>query len=74
MSGAQALDAVATFAPWASEDERALRRRVHRAQGAAMARAQRSHHGRARSIYWIAAQMSSGWTFARAPNEDLEEC
>ncbi len=72
-SGTPPIDAIATFAPWASENERALRRRIHRAHGSAMARAQRSRHGRARAIFWLAAQMSGDWTFARAATEDLED-
>ena len=64
--------AVTHFAPWAGDDERALRVRVHRARDIAQARACRSKHGRARSVYWIAAQMAGDWVFARAPNDDLQ--
>ena len=69
----QPLDPIDVFAPWAGEDEKALRRRIHRAQGAATTRASRSRHGRARQIYWIAAATASDWTFQRAPITDLSE-
>lgn len=69
----QRLDPIVVFAPWAAEGEKALRRRIHRAQGAATARATRSRHGRARQIYWLAAALASDWTFQRAPITDLSE-
>lgn len=67
------LDAVSVFAPWAGPEERQLRVRIHKARDVAQARAGRSRHGRARSIYWIASQFSSDWVFQRAALDDLEE-
>ena len=67
------LHAVDIYAPWCASFERQLRIRVHRARDIAQARACRSKHGRARSLYWMAAQMAGDWVFRRAPNEDLEE-
>lgn len=69
----QRLDPVDVFAPWAGEEERALRIRIHRARDVATARAGRSQHGRARTLYWLAAQLASDWVFTRAPITDLSE-
>jgi muconolactone delta-isomerase len=68
-----ALAPVDIFAPWAGVEERALRVRMHRARDAAQARATRSRHGRARTLYWIAAQLASDWVFQRAQSEDLND-
>lgn len=67
------LDPVAHFAPWAGEAERTLRLRIHQARDTATARATRSKHSDARTIYWLAAQMASARVFARMANEDLKE-
>lgn len=66
-------DAIDVLAPWATDDERALRRRIHRAQAAATAKATRSRHGRARALYWWTSQWASDWTFERASIEDLKD-
>ncbi|MBV9528203.1 MAG: hypothetical protein JOZ79_07570, partial [Sphingomonas sp.] len=42
------LTPVDVFAPWAGAEERALRRRIHRAQTVAAAKAVRERNGRAR--------------------------
>ena len=68
-----ALTPIDVFAPWAGEAERALRLRLHKARDVAQARAARSKYATARSLYWIAAQTASGWVFARAPNDELED-
>jgi hypothetical protein len=47
--------------------------RIHRARDSATARATRSRHGDARTIYWIAAQLASARVFARASEESLKE-
>ncbi len=73
MSAHQPIDPVGVFAPWAGEEEKALRVRIHKARDVAQARASRSKHGRARTFYWLAAQMASDWVFSRAPNEDLAD-
>jgi len=73
MTAHQPIDAVAVFAPWCDDAERALRVRIHKARDAAQARAIRSKHGRARTLYWVAAQMAGDWVFCRAPNEDLND-
>jgi muconolactone delta-isomerase len=67
------LDPIATFTPWAGPEERALRVRIHKARDAAQARAARSKHGRARTLWWVAAQLASDWVFHRAPVDDLQE-
>ena len=69
----QRLDPIDVFAPQAGEDEKALRRRIHRAHGAATARAQRSQHGRARTVYWITAQLAADWVFQQASVDELQE-
>jgi hypothetical protein len=69
----QRLDPIDVFAPWADDDEKALRRRIHRAQAAATTRASRSRHGRARQLYWWAATLAADWQFQRAPITDLSE-
>jgi hypothetical protein len=67
------LDAVAVFAPWAADDERALRLRIHRARDTATAKATRCKHGNARQLLWLAAQLAAERVFARMPNEELKE-
>lgn len=67
------LDPIHTFLPGRTESEYALRRRIHRAQGATAARAARSQHGRARTILWIASQLAADWTFQGAPEADLAD-
>lgn len=69
----QLSPALDVFAPWAGEEERALRVRIHRARDVAQSRAVRSKHERARTIYWFAAQLAGDWVFTRAPNDDLNE-
>lgn len=69
----QPLDAVAVFAPWAADDERALRLRIHRARDTATAKATRCKHGNARQLLWLAAQLAAERVFARMPNEELKE-
>lgn len=67
------LDPIDVFAPWATEDEKGLLRRIQRAQAAAQARAARSKHGRARTLYWWASQFAADWTFQRAPVDELQD-
>jgi hypothetical protein len=64
---------VAVFAPWAGPTDRPLRLRLHRAQAAATARATRSKHGNARSLYWLAAQLAAERVFARIGTDELNE-
>jgi hypothetical protein len=59
------LDPVTVFAPWASDEERELRRRIHRAQSVALARASREDHGEARCLYYLVSQVASEWVFRR---------
>jgi hypothetical protein len=33
----------------------------------------RSKHGRARQIYWLAAQIAGDWVFTPAPNDELTD-
>lgn len=67
----QPLDPVRVFAPWCGDEERALRVRIHRARDIAQARAARSKHCHARSLYWMSAQFAGDWVFTRAPVADL---
>lgn len=67
------LHAVDVFAAWSEGDERTLRIRIHNARDIAQARACRSKHGRARTIYWLAAQMAADWVFKRAAVGDLKD-
>ena len=66
------LDPVTVFAPWASDDERELRRRIHRAQTVAVARASREEHDDARYLYYLAGQVASEWLFRRVDRGQLE--
>jgi len=65
--------AIQVFAPWCEPEQEALRHRIHRARDIAQARAERSCHSRARTIYWLAAQLASDWVFARVPTFQLDE-
>ncbi len=67
------LSPIDVFAPWSGPEERGLRLRIHKARDIAQARAIRSTHERARSIYWIAAALAGAWVFTRAPIDDLNE-
>lgn len=73
LSATQRLDAIDLFCPGASDDERALRRRIQRAQGAAATSAARSQHSRARALYWWTAQFAADWTFQRAEIDELKD-
>lgn len=66
-------DPITLFAPWCDEGERSLRLRIHRARDVATARAARSTHGGARSLFWQAAQIASDRVFARISEPDLRE-
>jgi ABC-type branched-subunit amino acid transport system substrate-binding protein len=68
-----AADAVAVFAPWSGPRDRPVRLRLHRAQAAATARASRSKHGTARTLFWIAAQMAGARIFARIDADQLQD-
>ena len=67
------LDPIDAFVPGASDDEKALRRRVHGVQGAATARASHSPSGKARTLFWQAAQAAAEWTFAPASKDQLRD-
>ncbi len=67
------LHAVDVFAAWTSDAERPLRIRIYRARDRMIARANRSRHGRARTIYWLGSQMAADWAFWRATTDDLQE-
>lgn len=73
MSAHQPIDAVAVFAPWCDDAERALRIRIHKARDTATARGSRSRHGRARVLYWWAADLASDSVFARMEFEALDQ-
>lgn len=67
------LTPVDVFAPWAGDEERALRLRIHRARDAAQARAARSKNGKAREVYWVAGLFAGDWVFRRVEElGDLE--
>jgi hypothetical protein len=64
---------VKTFAPWASDRERSLRVRIHKAQIVAMARASSEHNSLARDLYSIAAELALEWVFRRVEDVELLE-
>lgn len=66
-------DAIDIFAPGADDAEKALRRRIARAQATGSARAARSKSDDARALWWMVAQSASAWTFARASKDDLTD-
>lgn len=69
----QQLHAVDVFAPWATDEERRLRRRIHNAGTIATARATREPNGSARSLYYTAAELAYRWVFRRVEKAgDLE--
>lgn len=67
------LHAVDLFADWYSDVERPLRIRIYQARDRMLARVNRSKHERARTIYWIGAQMAADWAFWRAGAEELND-
>jgi hypothetical protein len=68
------IDPIAMYAPGASEAEGELRRRIHRAQGAAHARACDFRSLDAGHLSHIASGIASVWVFKRdARRDDLEE-
>jgi len=67
------LSPIDVFAPWAAGEERGLRLRIHKARDIAQARAARSRHVHARSIYWSAAEIAHAWVFQRAPSDQLND-
>lgn len=68
-----AMDAIDVFAPGADIVEKALRRRLAKAQAAGSARAERSNSDDARCLWWQASQVASAWTFARASKDELTD-
>jgi hypothetical protein len=71
--GQQSLDPISALMPWATPEEKPLRLRLHRAGATAVARATRSRHGKARVIFWLAADICRERTFARLDIADLQE-
>jgi hypothetical protein len=67
----QQLTAVDVFAPWAGEQERALRLQIHKAQSIAAAKAARVSNSRARELYSLAADLGVTWVFRRV--EDMDD-
>ena len=59
------LDLIDLNAPWAGQEERGLRRQIHRAGAVATAKAMRERNGRARELYWVASEVARTWTFRR---------
>jgi len=73
MSAEPQLTPVDVFAPWARDDERALRLRLHRAQTIALRRAAQEGNGTARTLYYEAAALAARWVFQRVEdNQALE--
>ena len=68
-----ALDPINALRPWGTPEEKALRRRLHKAWSIGAARATSAQSGSARSIFWLAAQTASDWTFAPRSEADLKE-
>ena len=68
-SGPSTIDLVAHRTPWAGPEELALRRRLHKAQTIAQAKASREGNGTARELLWLLSMTAGKWTFRRV--EDL---
>jgi hypothetical protein len=71
MSKHEPIDAVAVFAPWAGPEERALRVRIHKAQTIALKRAALERNSRARSLYYVAAELAAAWVYHRVDDVGL---
>ena len=66
-------DPIAAFMPWVTLDERSLRRRILAFQQRAGTRARHCDDDRARSLWWILADLASENAFASQPKDQLEE-
>lgn len=67
------LHAVDVFADWTSDAERPLRIRIYRARDRMTARANRSKHRRAQSIYRLGSDVAGDWAFWPADVDALQE-
>jgi hypothetical protein len=71
--GAEPLDPITALMPWAGPEDKPFRLRLHRAGARATARATRSKHGKARVLFWTAADIAHERTFARADVDHLKD-
>lgn len=69
----QRLNAVDVFAPWADQQERELRLRIHRAQTTALKRAAVERNGTARALYYEASALAARWVFTRVRDVECLE-
>ena len=67
------LDPIDVFRPGDSDEVRSLRRRIHRASGAAASRATRTASKDARECLWHASEIAGAWTFGPAGKDQLED-
>lgn len=66
-------DAIEAFMPWATADERQLRRRILNCQQIASTRAPRAGSDRARLFYWTACDIAAATVFASSSGDHLQE-
>ena len=67
------LDPIEALRPWGTPEEKALRRRLHKAWALGAAKATNTKSGAGRQLYWLTAQVASDWTFAPRSEADLKE-
>lgn len=67
------LDPVAAFMPWATLDERTLRRRMLAFQQRAGTRARQCEDDRARGLWWLICDLAAENAFAPQPKGQLED-
>lgn len=66
-------DPIEALMPWSGPGDRPVRLRLHNAGAKAVARAMRSHHGNARMLLWLVAQICAERTFARVGIDELDD-
>jgi hypothetical protein len=66
-------DPIGLFVPQATAEEKKLRQRLHNARTLASARAVSAQSDNARQLFWLVNHVASGWIFAGATVEQLEE-
>ena len=65
------VDPIEALRPWGSPEEKALRRRLHKAWELGASKATYATSGAARQIHWLIAQTASDWVFAVHSEADL---
>jgi hypothetical protein len=64
-------DPIEALRPWGTAEEKAVRRRLHKAWALGAAGATRAQSGTARTLLWLIAQTASDWTFAARSEAEL---